>query len=223
MIYSSTHRGRWHLRQVAPGVSTSSSALHSSASRISHRERGHEDTERLEQSMGAVGTSADNALAESFNATLKHETLRGARRFDGALACRLTVFRWTARYNTRRRHSANGHQAPIAYEQVSAPGDKARSLLKDPGSAGSRRCPCGTAWPRSSSRSGTCGRRRDSTQSTERRASARVLCAASRPGGCRATRATASRPSVRGLVRRPCDGPSCAATDPVRSGNRHAR
>ncbi|WP_374227072.1 integrase core domain-containing protein [Streptomyces sp. AC558_RSS880] len=121
MIYSSTHRGRWHLRQVVPGVSTSSSALHLSASRISHRERGHEDTERLRQSMSAVGTSADDALAESFNATLQHETLRGARRFDGALACRLTVFRWTTRYNARRRHSANGHQAPIAYEQVSTP------------------------------------------------------------------------------------------------------
>ncbi|MEU3202022.1 IS3 family transposase [Streptomyces sp. NPDC006996] len=72
------------------------------------------------QSMGAVGASADNALAESFNAALKRETLRGARRFDGARACRLAVFRWATRYNTRRRHSANGQQAPIAYEQQSA-------------------------------------------------------------------------------------------------------
>ncbi|MFE9223012.1 IS3 family transposase [Streptomyces lavendulae] len=72
------------------------------------------------QSMGAVGTSADNALAESFNAALKRETLQGARRFDGARACRLAVFRWTTRYNTRRRHSANGQQAPIAYERQSA-------------------------------------------------------------------------------------------------------
>ncbi|MEU2915506.1 IS3 family transposase [Streptomyces massasporeus] len=74
----------------------------------------------VRQSMGAVGTSADNALAESFNAALKRETLRGARRYDGARACRLAVFRWTTRYNTRRRHSANGQQAPIAYEQRSA-------------------------------------------------------------------------------------------------------
>jgi transposase InsO family protein len=73
----------------------------------------------VQQSMGAVGTSADNALAESFNAALTRETLRGARRFDGACACRPAVFRWTTRYNTRRRHSANGHQAPIAYEQQS--------------------------------------------------------------------------------------------------------
>jgi transposase InsO family protein len=74
----------------------------------------------VRQSMGTVGTSADNALAESFNAALKRETLRGARRFDGAHACRLAVFRWTTRYNTRRRHSANGQQAPNVYEQQSA-------------------------------------------------------------------------------------------------------
>ncbi|MGW7674113.1 IS3 family transposase, partial [Streptomyces sp. NPDC054775] len=74
----------------------------------------------VRQSMGAVGTSTDNALAESFNAALKRETLRGARRFDGARACRLAVFRWTTRYNTRRRHSANGQQAPNVYEQQSA-------------------------------------------------------------------------------------------------------
>ena len=35
------------------------------------------------QSMGAVGTSADNALAESFNATLKRETLPGRARLAG--------------------------------------------------------------------------------------------------------------------------------------------
>ncbi|MFM9442580.1 IS3 family transposase [Streptomyces acidiscabies] len=74
----------------------------------------------VRQSMGVVGTSADNALAESFNAALKRETLRGARRFDGTRACRLAVFRWTTRYNTRRRHSANGQQAPNVYEQRSA-------------------------------------------------------------------------------------------------------
>jgi transposase InsO family protein len=74
----------------------------------------------VRQSMGAVSTSADNALAESFNAALKRETLRGARRYHGARACRLAVFRWTTRYNTRRRHSANGQQAPTAYEQRSA-------------------------------------------------------------------------------------------------------
>jgi len=69
------------------------------------------------QSMGAVGTSADNAACESFHASLKRETLHGTHRYDGARVCRLTVFRWLTRYNTRRRHSTNGQLSPVAYEQ----------------------------------------------------------------------------------------------------------
>lgn len=69
------------------------------------------------QSMGSVGTSADNAAAEAFNATLKRETLHGARRYTSARHARLTVFRWITRYNTRRRHSTIGQISPITYEQ----------------------------------------------------------------------------------------------------------
>ena len=69
------------------------------------------------RSMGAVGTSADNALAESFNATLKRETLQGAHAWPDEATCRRQVFGWANRYNTRRRHSYCGQQAPIAYEQ----------------------------------------------------------------------------------------------------------
>jgi transposase InsO family protein len=69
------------------------------------------------QSMGAVGTSADNALAESFNATLKRETLQGAHAWPDEATCRRQVFGWVNRYNTRRRHSYCGQQAPIVYEQ----------------------------------------------------------------------------------------------------------
>jgi transposase InsO family protein len=68
------------------------------------------------QSMGAVGTSADNAACESFHASLKRETLQGAHHYDGTRSARLTVFRWLTRYNTRRRHSANGQLSPTAYE-----------------------------------------------------------------------------------------------------------
>ena len=69
------------------------------------------------QSMGAVGTSADNALAESFNATLKRETLRGGHAWPEEHTCRREVFRWVTRYNTRRRHSWCGQQPPNTYEQ----------------------------------------------------------------------------------------------------------
>ncbi|MFE2992712.1 IS3 family transposase [Streptomyces sp. NPDC059262] len=68
------------------------------------------------QSMGAVGTSADNAACESFHASLKRETLQGAHDFGDAHTCRRTVFAWLTRYNTRRRHSANGHLSPNEYE-----------------------------------------------------------------------------------------------------------
>lgn len=66
----------------------------------------------LTRSMGAVGTSADNAACESFHASLKRETLRGAHDYGDADTCRRTVFAWLTRYNTRRRHSANGHLSP---------------------------------------------------------------------------------------------------------------
>ncbi|MFI6440127.1 IS3 family transposase [Streptomyces sp. NPDC050759] len=69
------------------------------------------------RSMGAVGTSADNAACESFHASLKRETLQGAHDYGDAGTCRRTVFAWLTRYNSRRRHSANGHLSPNEYER----------------------------------------------------------------------------------------------------------
>jgi len=71
------------------------------------------------RSRGAAGTSADNAAAESFNASLKRETLQGAKLWPTARAARLAVFAWVTRYNTQRRHSSLGQQSPITYEQRS--------------------------------------------------------------------------------------------------------
>ncbi|MGW6143702.1 integrase core domain-containing protein [Streptomyces sp. NPDC055140] len=68
------------------------------------------------RSMGAVGTSVDNATCESFHASLKRETLQGADDYGDCDTCRRTVFAWLTRYNTRRRHSANGHLSPNEYE-----------------------------------------------------------------------------------------------------------
>lgn len=74
----------------------------------------------VRQSMGRIGSSADNAMAESFNASLKRETLQGARGWECAEACRREVFRWVTRYNTRRRHSALGYRSPLAFEATTA-------------------------------------------------------------------------------------------------------
>ncbi len=72
------------------------------------------------QSMGAIGSSADNALAESFNATFKRETLQGRKSWPSEREARLDAFRWLHRYNTRRRHSRLGHRSPITYETAIA-------------------------------------------------------------------------------------------------------
>ncbi len=73
------------------------------------------------QSMGAVGTSADNALAESFNAALKREVLQDRSSWADETTCRREVFRWLARYNTKRRHSHCRHSSPAAYERTLTP------------------------------------------------------------------------------------------------------
>jgi transposase InsO family protein len=74
----------------------------------------------VRQSMSAIGSSADNAAAESFNATFKRETLQGRRAWATEREARLAAFRWLHRYNTVRRHSRLGQRSPIAYETAHA-------------------------------------------------------------------------------------------------------
>ncbi|UYQ60108.1 DDE-type integrase/transposase/recombinase [Streptomyces peucetius] len=47
----------------------------------------------VRQSMSAIGSSADNALAESFNATFKRETLQGRKHWSSEREARLDAFR----------------------------------------------------------------------------------------------------------------------------------
>ncbi|TXS60289.1 hypothetical protein EAO76_41250 [Streptomyces sp. sk2.1] len=72
----------------------------------------------MRRSMSAVGSSADNAAAESWNASMKRETLKGAKAWPTARHARLAAFRWASRYNTRRRHSRLGQRSPIIYENT---------------------------------------------------------------------------------------------------------
>ncbi|MGY3676704.1 transposase InsO family protein [Streptomyces sp. TE33382] len=66
--------------------------------------------------MGRVGSSYDNALAESFFQSLKRELLHG-RRWASKAQTRLELFRWLSYYNRRRRHSALGYLTPAEFEQ----------------------------------------------------------------------------------------------------------
>ncbi|MCX4652984.1 IS3 family transposase [Streptomyces microflavus] len=96
------------------------------AESIMHTDHGAQYTSRafaeacrsagVRRSMSAVGSSADNALAESFNATFKRETLQGRKSWPNQREARLDAFRWLNRYNTRRRHSHLGQRSPIAFE-----------------------------------------------------------------------------------------------------------
>jgi transposase InsO family protein len=73
------------------------------------------------QSMGGIGSSADNALAESLNAALKREVLQDRSCWPDAATCRREVFRWLARYNVKRRHSYCRYSSPAAYERMHTP------------------------------------------------------------------------------------------------------
>jgi putative transposase len=68
-------------------------------------------------SMGSVGDCYDNAMCESFFATLECELLDRVR-FAGRADAELAVFDFIEGfYNTHRRHSAIGYLAPVVFEQ----------------------------------------------------------------------------------------------------------
>lgn len=71
----------------------------------------------VHRSMGRIGSSYDNALAEAFFATCKRELDVDHRRWATETDARRDVFRWIAFYNHRRRHSALGYLSPADYEQ----------------------------------------------------------------------------------------------------------
>jgi len=78
--------------------------------------------------MGSVGDCYDNALCESFFATLECELL-DRRRFRSQEEARGAVFEFTPSrcscgiegwYNPQRRHSSLGYASPLRYEMAHA-------------------------------------------------------------------------------------------------------
>ena len=68
-------------------------------------------------STGSVGDAYDNAMCESFFATLECELIN-RRRFRSHSEARMAVFQFIEGfYNPSRRHSALGYLSPIGYER----------------------------------------------------------------------------------------------------------
>jgi putative transposase len=71
-------------------------------------------------SMGSVGDAYDNAMAESFFASLEREVL-SRRHFKSQAEAKMAIFEWIEGwYNPHRRHSSLGYRSPMNYERAHA-------------------------------------------------------------------------------------------------------
>jgi putative transposase len=78
-------------------------------------------------SMGTVGDAYDNAMAESFFATLEREVLN-RRRFKTQAEAKMAIFDWLEGwYNPHRRHSSLGYRSPVHYERHALHSEAARA------------------------------------------------------------------------------------------------
>lgn len=92
---------------------------------ICHADRGSQYTSndylefcteaKMLPSVGRTGVCWDNAVAESFWASLKRECLLG-RAFATRAEARQAIFRWINWYNTSRLHSSLNHVPPAEWE-----------------------------------------------------------------------------------------------------------
>lgn len=83
------------------------------------------DKQGVQASMSRTGNCWDNAVAESFFATLKAE-LADRHPWPTREAARRAVFEWIeVFYNRRRRHSTINYMSPVRFEERTAPDEVA--------------------------------------------------------------------------------------------------
>ena len=70
---------------------------------------------KIDQSVGRIGSSQDNAVAESFFATIKRELISRFR-FECHADARRAIVWWINHYNAVRLHSSLGNIPPIEWE-----------------------------------------------------------------------------------------------------------
>ena len=77
----------------------------------------HLELEGISPSIGSVGDAYDNAMAESFFASLEGELIERST-FQSKAQARMAVFTWIEGwYNPRRRHSGLGYLSPLNFER----------------------------------------------------------------------------------------------------------
>ena len=119
--------GHMRAELVADALSMAVSRRHPAGGLIHHSDRGAQYTSvefgaRIRQagilpSMGSRGDAYDNAMAESFVATIKKELIH-RESWPTRKAARSAIFEYIeCFYNPRRRHSALGYLSPCEYER----------------------------------------------------------------------------------------------------------
>lgn len=74
-------------------------------------------------SIGSVGDSYDNAMAESLNGIYKTECIRLEGPWVSAVDIELATSSWVSYYNSSRLHSSLGYRSPIEYERAHYAGE----------------------------------------------------------------------------------------------------
>ena len=126
-----------HLRTelIADALTNAVAARDPAAGVIFHSDRGCQYTSReyallakdfdVELSVGRTGQCWDNALAESFFASLKGECL-DQRTWPTRTAARRAIVEYIAWFNGTRLHSALGYQTPNEFETATRPNPLAK-------------------------------------------------------------------------------------------------
>lgn len=70
----------------------------------------------MQASVGSVGDSYDNALAEAVNGLYKAEIIRSRRIWASATAAEIATMDWVLWWNTRRLHESLGYRTPAEVE-----------------------------------------------------------------------------------------------------------
>jgi transposase InsO family protein len=85
------------------------------------------DEAGIARSVGRVGDSYDNALAESVNSLYKKEVITRRATWNDSRQVTLSTAEWVLWYNKTRLHSWCGHRPPWEFEQAYRDGQLTQS------------------------------------------------------------------------------------------------